>query len=120
MCWNSIEITTSNALIGQFQDRLEVCRLTSGECVNENRDLLQVVHSAPDKVPQFMQHKAYVKASLDHFMSTSDQFFNWIKETQVTGEDWSLYEAQTSQQICSLLPEEARQRTGLPLSLTKS
>ena len=108
--WDQITIETINASIADFGPRLRTCREVNGECLNRYKSVLRGYRKSEEEGDRARDEWLRQKEAIALFLRQSLAFFT----TQVAGHEHNEELWWTSAQICQILPDSVRLKTGLP------
>ena len=125
--WDQISIETVNKCIDDFDPRLKACAALQGECLNEHKAVLAAFRQSSSQGMASLDNSITEKDCLRNFCEKSAEFFTsrtkqFIPRSRLPDEPQrrdierrNIQIVRESCQICELLPERIRKKTGLPL-----
>ena len=121
--WNAVTIETVNAMIQDFQPRIQACLAVQGICLNRYKTVVRGFRKPVDAGWRAAQEAAIISSQIEDFRNESQKFFTNVvigpkaPEVREEGEDRQIAIKQIwleSCQICEQLPRSIRQKCGLP------
>ena len=121
--WNDVTIEIVNAMISDFQPRMQACLAVQGECLNRYKSVVRGFRKSADAGWQAAQEAAIISRKIQDFREASQTFFTKISngqnvsEVSQEGQDLESTIHQIwveSCKICETLPISIRQKCRLP------
>ena len=125
--WDQISIETVNKCIDDFDPRLKACAALHGESLNEHKAILAAFRQSSSQGMACLRDSISERDCLRNFCQKSAEFFatrtkQFIPRSRLPNEPerrdierQNIQIVRESCQICELLPDRIRMKTGLPL-----
>ena len=84
--WNDVTIETVNAMISDFQPRMQACLAVQGECLNRYKSVVRGFRKSADAGWQAAQEAAIISRKIQDFREASQTFFTKISNGQNVSE----------------------------------